>query len=45
MWEYDDKLGTAKEDQVTSEQPHQLGLSIPLRSIAIRLCGAFAHKV
>jgi len=23
------------------EQPHQLGLAIPLRSIASRLCGAF----
>ena len=26
------------------EQPHQLGLAIPLRSIASRLCGALGVK-
>jgi len=28
-----------------AEQPHQLGLAIPLRSIASRLCGAFGLTV
>jgi len=33
------------KDSKITEQPHQLGLAIPLRSIASRLCGALGAPV